>query len=565
MHLQGTPISQLLSARASETPARAAFIEGSGAGSTSWGSIARQAEELAAQIVPNSGDRRVGLVVDGATQFCATYLAALACGLCIAPLDPRATQEELGNQVTELELTDVLVDAPMAGLAGSLLGTGVQTWCVSEPGRSNGAGRSGPGAGRSNGGAGRSGPPWRLSATPTGLTTRQSGATPAARHRQPLDTAVVLRTSGSTGRPKLIPITQAQLLCGATQVATHHGLTEDDRGYCPLPLFHINAQVVGILSTLVSGASLVVDRRLPKDRFWDTVESSRATWLNLVPAILAVATDLFEAWLLGVGASRASELSSRVRFARSASSPLADPIRTRFETTTGISVLETYGMTEATGQITANPLRPEERRGGSVGLPAGVMLRVVEDEEPPTAAPRDADPRIAEPGQVGAVEISGPSVIDHYLAPGGMGAVLPARNPEGWLRTGDLAWRDADGFVYLVGRTDDVINRGGEKLYPAEIESILLRDPRVVGAGAVGRPHRSLGAEPVAFVVARPGGSAAENASLVEDLHRACAASLSFYKRPVEITVTDALPTGATGKLQRKALARELVDGACPR
>lgn len=547
MHGQSGPrptqLSELIWARASETPSRAAFLEGSGAGSVSWASIGRQADELARRLPAGHGERRVGLIVDGATQFCATYLAALAGGLCIAPLDPRATQEELRTQVTELALTDVLVDAPMAGLAGSLLGIGVQTWCVSEPVRS--------------------GRPWKLAPVPTALTGLSGQGTRRARvvrHRQPRSAptgpAVILRTSGSTGHPKLIPLSQAQLLCGARQVATHHGLSVNDRGYCPLPLFHINAQVVGILSTLISGGSLVVDRRLAKDRFWDTVDGSGTTWLNLVPAIISMAAEL----------ANASGRHGRIRFARSASVPLADPVRRRFEAVTGTSVLETYGMTEAAGQITANPLRPEDRRPGSVGLPVGLMLRIVGDD----------GRRITGPEQVGAVEISGPSVVTHYLDGGGNGGFIPARGPAGWLGTGDLAWRDAEGFVYLVGRTDDVINRGGEKLYPAEIENVLLRDPRVAAAVAVGRPHRSLGAVPVALVVRRPspgdrgagasgaGVSGAEggNGDLVEDLHRACATSLSFYKRPVAITVTESLPTGATGKLQRKVVVRDLVVGA---
>jgi acyl-CoA synthetase (AMP-forming)/AMP-acid ligase II len=507
----GTPISGLLRARATETPDRAAFLEGSSARSVSWAQIAGRAEDLAAKLAGGGGGRRVGLAIDGAIQFCSTYLAGLSGGLCLAPLDPRATQAEICRQVEELGLTDLILDGPTAGLAGPMLGSGMGVWCLGElgPGRS-------------------------------GAVTNMRRAHPhRARPRHQADPAVILRTSGSTGRPKLIPLTQAQLLHGASQVVTHHRLNREDRGYCPLPLFHINAQVVGILGTLVSGGSLVVDRRLARDRFWETVDRSGATWLNLVPAILSAVSE------------RPSSDPARIRFARSASSPLAEPVRRRFEETTGISVLETYGMTEAAGQITANPLEPAARRPGSVGLPAGaslgVDLRVVDEDGRELVAP----------GQVGTVQISGPSVISAYLGSNGAAQTTPARGPDGWLSTGDLAWRDPDGFVFLMGRTDDLINRGGEKLYPSEIEAVLLEDPRVAAASAVGRPHPSLGAEPVAFVVLRAGTTAGAGL-VIEDLHRACLARLSYYKRPVEITITERLPVGATGKVQR-SLVRDLA------
>ncbi len=520
-----TPIRELVAARAAKDPTRSAFIEGSGARSVSWGAIARLAEELGRNL-PMDGERRVGLALDGTTQFCTTYLAALACGLCVAPLDPRATQAEIRGQVAELGLTDLLLDAPTAGLAGALFGTGADVWCVDTQG-----------------------PPVILHRASVRAAHPLYSLRRDSLRRDSLRPSVILRSSGSTGRPKLIPLTQAQLMHGANQVVGHHRLVHNDRGYCPLPLFHINAQVVGILSTLVSGASMVVDRRLARDRFWDTVEGSGATWLNLVPAILSVVSEPRAARDVNT-----LDLSHRVRFARSASSPLAEPIRRRFEEATGISVLETYGMTEAAGQITANPLAGGDRRPGSVGLPVGVQLRVVDEEG------AEVDP----PGQVGEVQVAGPSVISAYLAPGGANEVIGARTPDGWLPTGDLARRDSDGYVYLLGRTDDLINRGGEKLYPSEIEAVLLGDPRVVAASAVGRPHPSLGSEPVAFVVSRPdpldpgGGGAEERARLVEDLHQACSAALSFYKRPVEITVTDHLPVGATGKVQRSGV-RDLV------
>jgi acyl-CoA synthetase (AMP-forming)/AMP-acid ligase II len=198
----------------------------------------------------------------------------------------------------------------------------------------------------------------------------------------------------------------------------------------------------------------------------------------------------------------------------------------RFESVTGIGVLETYGMTEAASQITANPLSARDRRPGSVGLPVGIEVRVVSDGDAPVAA-----------GVVGNVQIRGIDIAD-----------------SGWLATGDLGWFHTDGFLSLVGRADDVINRGGEKLYPGEIEDVLLSEPRVKSAVVVGRHNGDLGEVPIAFVVASV--DRLDAAELVVDLERRCATALADYKRPVEIIVSDALPAGPTGKVRRSELRK---------
>ncbi|MST35222.1 AMP-binding protein, partial [Acidimicrobiaceae bacterium USS-CC1] len=280
--------------------------------------------------------------------------------------------------------------------------------------------------------------------------------------------ALVLASSGTTGRPKLIPLTEAQLLHTARGVVCHHGFTGADRGYSPLPLFHINGLVVGVLASLVGGYPLVVDRRFSASTFWDVVAREGVTWVNLVPAILAV---------LATVEPPPAEVVARVTFARSASAPLPVPTLERFERRTGIPVVETYGMTEAASQITANPRPPGERRPGSVGLPVGLELRVA-----------DRDGRPLPPGEIGQVEIRGDNVVDAYWEPAGTRpAERPARRPDGWLPTGDLGRLDGDGYLFLAGRADDVINRGGEKVYPREIEDVLLADADVAAAAVVAR------------------------------------------------------------------------------
>ena len=237
---------------------------------------------------------------------------------------------------------------------------------------------------------------------------------------------------------------------------------------------------------------------------------------------------------------------SGVRFIRSASAPLPVAAADRFEARTGIPVVETYGMTEAGSQITAHPLSVP-RRAGSVGVPVGVELRVVDGE---TSATR---PTECGPAEVGEVEIRGPSVIDAYV-----GQTHADRfRPDGWLRTGDLGWRDADGYLYLVARSDDVINRGGEKVFPREIEEVISAEQAVVAVAVAGQEDAELGQVPVAFVVLEGVESSADAASRVRSSSgstQRLARGLVRTRRPVALLVVPSLPRGATGKVRRRAL-----------
>jgi acyl-CoA synthetase (AMP-forming)/AMP-acid ligase II len=345
---------------------------------------------------------------------------------------------------------------------------------------------------------------------------------------------VLLSSSGTTGTPKIVPLTERQLLAAAGRVAAHHGLGPGERGYSPLPLFHVNAQVVGLLSALVAGAGLVVDRRFHRTDFWTLLASWQVTWLNAVPAVLAILAD---------APAPDAATAARLRFARSASAPLPPAVQTRFEERAGVSVLETYGMTEAASQVTANPLETAARQPGSAGLPVGLALRVVDPDGLPCLA-----------GETGAVEIRGRDVVRHYLEPGRDQRLRAARNAAGWLVTGDVGRLDDRGFVFLTGRADDVINCGGEKIYPREIEDLLRSHPGVTQAAVVGRPDDVLGQCPVAYVTARPGPEPAELAGV---LMRICEARLGRSRRPRRLVVVDRVPTGPTGKVSRRQLERE--------
>ena len=474
----------LLSRRFGDQPG---YLDAGSGEVVTWSQVARQAAAWASALAPGTV---VGLRTAAPAAFCRAYLAGLAAGVCVAPLDPGAAASQVARALDTLQAADLVVDGEEA--AATLDVPGIRLWISS------------------------------------GSGLRQARRGTAIRIGAP-GVAALLPTSGTTGRPKLVPLAESQLLMAAARIASHHALTPQDRGYSPLPLFHVNAQVVGILSTFVAGSSLVVDDRFHASRFWAAAGDFRASWLNLVPAILGI---------LGEVAPPDEAAARRVRFARSASAPLSRSVQDRFEDRSGIGVLETYGMTEAASQIAANPLLRSQRRPGSAGRPAGVRVRIAGTEggELP-------------PGETGAVEIRGSQVIRAYLGPGR--APIPARGADGWLPTGDLAFRDPDGFLYLAGRSDDVINRGGEKVHPREIEEVLLSDPHVRGAAVVGRPHRLLGEECVAYVVAEPGYA---SPGLPGRLASRCRRALSPHQQPASVVVIDALPAGPTGKPDRRAL-----------
>ncbi|WP_181439530.1 class I adenylate-forming enzyme family protein [Curtobacterium sp. MCBD17_032] len=330
--------------------------------------------------------------------------------------------------------------------------------------------------------------------------------------------SVVLFTSGSTGTPKGVELPESQLLVVARAVATHNRLTEHDRGFNSLPLFHVNAEVVGLLATLVAGATLVLDRRFRRTGFWELLEDRRITWVNAVPAVLAVLAKT------GPIAFPAS-----LRFVRSASAPLPDPVRAALG---DVPLVVSWGMTEAASQITATPLGAPARPG-SVGLPVGSEVQV-----------RGDDGSVLPAGEIGALWVRGPGIVRSYLG----GRAADRFDEAGWLATGDLGSVSADGWVSLAGRSDDVINRGGEKVYPSEVEDVLLRDPRVLEAVVVGRPHDVLGAVPVAYVIAQDD---VDTKGLLDDLATLAETALTRFRRPAEISLVPDLPRAPTGKVQR--------------
>jgi oxalate---CoA ligase len=489
-------VSRLLSTRAREQPDALAFLCGTDGRALTWRAVARHAREWAIQIRPGS---RVGLVVGDPLIFTAAYLGCLSAGLTAAPIDPRLTTTELTEVLAKLRIDVLTTDSPE-----TVLRPEIDVWQVDLEG-----------------------------------LRRVWSATTASRPSDAaaLRPAVLLTSSGTTGRPKGIPLTEWQLLHAAHRVARHHGFGPADRGYTPLPLFHVNAQVMGLLATVASGASLVIDARFEADEYWSRVDRYSPTWLNTVPAVLAS---------LAQRPAPLARIAERVRFARSASAPLPPATAQAFTDRTGIGVLETYGMSEAAGQITANPLTHTARRAGSVGLPVEVELVVAAADGSPVSA-----------GEEGEVLLRGRQIVSEYLELDETSPerTRPARDDSGWLHTGDVGILDEAGFLRLAGRADDVINRGGEKIYPQEVENVLLAHPGVAAVAVVAAPHERLGQVPAAFVTAHEGNTEA----LKESLRAWCETRLTRYKRPTVIEVTDALPLGPTGKVLRRALRSELA------
>ena len=345
------------------------------------------------------------------------------------------------------------------------------------------------------------------------------------------DVALILHTSGSTGRPKRVPLSHANLSISAGNVARSYALTADDVSLCVMPLFHVHGLVASTLATLASGGTVVVPGKFNPVSFWRIARDHGATWYSAVPTLHQLLLSRADPESGSVG-------TDKLRFIRSCSAPLAPQVMHDLEAAFGAPVLEAYGMTEAAHQMTSNPLPPGKRLAGSVGRGTDVDVSIM-----------DGTGRHLPPGESGEVVIKGPNVITAY-----------ENNPEanassfvdGWFRTGDQGILHADGYLKLTGRLKEMINRGGEKISPIEVDQVLLAHPAVVEAVCFGVTHPTYGEEVVAAVVL---GEEATEA----DLLAFCRERLADYKRPKHIYITDSIPRTATGKIQRRIVAQSFA------
>ncbi len=350
------------------------------------------------------------------------------------------------------------------------------------------------------------------------------------------DDGLLMYTSGTTGRPKGVRLTQSNLVAGGETPTEAHRLTDTDRALCVLPFYHINGLCVTLLAPLVSGGSVVMPERFSASGFWDLIREHRCTWFSVVPTQIS--------YLLH-GAEQAQgdrHGLENVRFARSASAPLAPEVQTAFEDRFGIPVVETMGLTETAAQILSNPLPPGQRKIGSPGIAYGNDVIIA-----------DAAQRAVTADTEGEILVRGPNVMAGYLK--NEDATRAALTVDGWLRTGDLGRMDADGYVFVTGRLKELIIKGGENIAPREIDEALYAHPAVIEAAAFARPCPDYGQRVEAGVAVEADAGVTE-----ADLIALCNKRLGSFKTPDRIHFLPELPKGPSGKIQRMKLADILSE-----
>ncbi|MEM7565516.1 MAG: AMP-binding protein, partial [Pseudomonadota bacterium] len=357
------------------------------------------------------------------------------------------------------------------------------------------------------------GPSW-----PTDQTTPV--ASPAA--PRPEDTALLLYTSGSTGLPKGAMISHRAVTSGGRNVVEGHQLQAEDRALCVLPMYHINGAMVTVSAPLYSGSSVVMPRRFSATDFWNLVSANDCTWSSIVPTIIKYLLDRSDQEPYEFGQD---ERLAAFRFARSASAPLAAATLAEWEQTFKVPMIETLGLTETAGTVASNPQPPMPCKPGSVGLPFGNEIIIINDQGVECT-----------PGEVGELIIRGSNLLDYYYK---NTEATDSSLKDGWFYTGDLGSKDEDGYIFITGRSKELIIRGGENIAPREIDDVLYKHEAILEASAVGVDDDNYGQEVVACVVVREGYSCSE-----QELKAFCEAGVGKYKAPKIIYFFDDLPKG---------------------
>jgi long-chain acyl-CoA synthetase len=349
----------------------------------------------------------------------------------------------------------------------------------------------------------------------------------------PDDDGIIIYTSGTTGKPKGCLLTHGNVIANARQISEWLSFTSADRLLTIMPLFHMNAVSVTTMSALYAGGSTVVSPKFSASKFWNIIADYQITSFGSVATMLSILLATYPD-----GVPEGIE-TGQLRFAMCGSAPVPAEVMKKFEQTFNCPVIEGYGLSESTCRSTFNP--PDgRRRAGSCGLPIGNEMRVVDDD----------DQEVPE-GELGEIVLRGENILKGYF-----------KNPEaterafrnGWFHTGDVGYRDADGFFFIVDRKSDMIIRGGENIYPREIDEVLYQHPAVAAAATIGIPDDLYGEEVAAFVVLKEGARASE-----EELIAHCTSALADYKCPKTIRIVADIPKGPTGKLLKRELAAEVA------
>ncbi|MDQ2778836.1 MAG: acyl--CoA ligase [Pseudomonadota bacterium] len=459
---------------------------------------------------------RVAIVLPNGPEM-ATCFVACASAVTSAPLNPAYRGEEFEFYLDDLQAKALIVErgsASPALEAARKLGVRVIELVVPE-GAAAGAFELDPGAG-------------------AGADAETAAACDHGGPSQADDVAMVLHTSGTTSKPKRVPLSVANLCASAGHIAATLRFTPQDTGLNIMPLFHIHGLMAGLLAPLSAGSQVFCTPGFNALRFFKWMDEAKPTWYSAVPTMhLAIATR---------GKHNAEVLARHaLRFVRSSSSAMPPQLIQQIETLFRAPLIESYGMTEAAHQMTSNPLPPAARKPGSVGMAAGPAVRI-----------RGEDGFVG-PGEVGEIVIRGPNVTAGYESNDKANAEAFV---EGWFRTGDQGTLDAEGYLSITGRLKEIINRGGEKVSPREIDEILLDHVSVAQVVVFGAPHKRLGEEVAAMVVLHEGHECTER-----ELQQFVAQRVAGYKVPKKILFVEELPKGATGKLQRIGLAQRIGLG----
>uniref|UniRef100_A0A1D1ZJZ9 4-coumarate--CoA ligase n=1 Tax=Anthurium amnicola TaxID=1678845 RepID=A0A1D1ZJZ9_9ARAE len=512
--MEGLTLTGVLRKAAADFPDRCA-ISVSGKFDLTHARLHLLVDEAAAELA-SSGVRPgdvVALTFPNTVELVVVFLAVIRSRAVAAPLNPAYTQEEFEFYLSDSEAKLLVTNPegnPAAEAAAAKLAVPHAAAKLADP--------SGP-----------------VDITPFELLHRCPDESVPAAGNEPSDVALFLHTSGTTSRPKGVPLTQLNLAASVQNIRSVYGLTESDATVVVLPLFHVHGLVAGLLASLGAGASvcLPASGRFSASAFWPDMRACGATWYTAVPTIHQIVLDRH--------AARPEPSYPRLRFIRSCSASLAPAILERLEAAFGAPVLEAYAMTEAAHLMASNPL-PEAgtHKAGSVGRPVGQEMAVLD----PNGVPQP-------PHASGEVCIRGPNVTKGYK-----------NNPEankaafqfGWFHTGDVGFMDADGYLHLVGRIKELINRGGEKISPIEVDAVLLSHPDVAQAVAFGVPDDKYGEEINCAVIPKEGAEVDEAAVL-----GFCKRNLAAFKVPKKAFITDSLPKTATGKIQRRVVAEHFL------
>jgi acyl-CoA synthetase (AMP-forming)/AMP-acid ligase II len=466
--------------------------------------IVQTVESLAAHHVgPND---RVALVLENGPEAAVAFLS-VAAGATAAPLNPNYRAEEFTFYLTDLKAKLLVVPQESASPALSVAATlGIPVArLIPHPERGAGS-----------------------------FTLEFSGGSGGgkAQFAAPDDVALVLHTSGTTSRPKIVPLRHRNLAASARNIRRTLQFSPADRGLCIMPLFHIHGLMTGLLAPLAAGGTVYCAPGFNALKFFAWMAETRPTWYSGVPT-------MHQTILTRAGHNATVIKDNPLRFVRSSSSALPRTVITELESVFGSPVIESYGMTEAAHQMTSNPLPPRQRKPGTVGPGAGPEVRVMDEGGNPAA-----------PGTAGEIVIRGDNVMGGYEN-------NPTANADafvhGWFRTGDQGVMDTDGFVTITGRLKEIINRGGEKISPREVDEVIMTHPAVHQCVTFALPHAMLGEDVAAAVVLRPGAAASD-----KELRQFAASRLADFKVPRKILILEAIPVGATGKLQRIGLAAKL-------